>query len=150
MGRWCFVGGLSPLMARNRSYRILSWNVRGLSDPSKCITVKSFLKFSKCCVICFQETKLAATSPAKFSTFCGFHLKDYRTLDADGSKGGLWTAWNPCLFDCVHERVGAFSISLVLRRRVDGLLFTVSNIFGPTLASLKPVFFQEIRSIGPH
>ncbi len=47
----------------------------------------------------------------------------------------------------MNEWIGSFSVNLVLRRRVDGLLFIVSNIYGPTIASLKSAFFQEIRSI---
>ncbi len=134
-------------MARNRIYRLLSWNVRGLNDSAKCTLVKSFIRNCKCCIICVQETKLATTSHSKFLSFCGFHLLDFRTLDAVGTRGGLLSAWNPALFDCVLEWVGSFSVNTVLKRKVDGLLFTVSNVYGPTLASLKPAFFLELRSI---
>ncbi len=30
---------------------------------------------------------------------------------------------------------------------MDGLLFTVSNIYGPNIALLRPTFFLELRSI---
>ncbi len=36
---------------------------------------------------------------------------------------------------------------MVLRRKVDGLLFTVSNIYGPNRAMLRPAFFLELRSL---
>ncbi len=135
-------------MLRNRLYCFLSWNIRGLCDPAKCAAAKSFIKNAKCSVLCLQETKLASTSRSKFYTFCGFHLHEFRTLDAIGTRGGLLTAWNPALFDCVHDWVGAFSINTVLRRKVDGLTFTVSNIYGRVIPSLKAAFFQELRYIG--
>ncbi len=99
-------------MARNRIYRFLSWNVRGLNDSAKCCLVKSFIRNSKCYVICLQETKLAATSSAKFFTFCGYQLLEFRTLNAEGTRGGLLTAWNPALFDCALAGLVPFRLTL--------------------------------------
>ncbi len=48
----------------------------------------------------------------------------------------------------MKEWAGSFSLNLVLRRRADGSLFTVSNIYGPTCDSLRTVFFEELRLIG--
>ncbi len=134
-------------MARNRIYKFLSWNVRGLNDLAKCSSVKSFIRNSKSCLVCLQETKLASTSSTKFAAFCGYHLATFRSLDAEGTRGGLLSAWNPALFDCVQDWVGSFSVNFVLRRKVDGLLFTISNIYGPNRATLRPVFFLELRSL---
>ncbi len=61
--------------------------------------------------------------------------------------GGLLSAWNPALFDYVQDWVGSYSVNIVLRRKADGLLFMVSNIYGPNRASLRPDFFLELRSI---
>ncbi len=135
-------------MARNRLFKFLSWNVQGLNDHAKCTAVKAFIRNSKCCVVCLQETKLASCSTAKFKSFCGFHLQDFRTLNAVGSRGGILTGWNPSLFECVREWAGAFSLNLVLRRKANGAFITISNIYGPTCASLKAAFFTELRSIG--
>ncbi len=134
-------------MARNRSFKFLSWNVRGLNDQAKCTLVKAFLRASKCCVVCLQETKLASTSAPKFISFCSFHLQEFHTLDAVGTKGGILTAWNPALFEFVKDWCGSFTLNVVLRRKADGSHFTISNFYGPTCDSLKPAFFQEIRSI---
>ncbi len=136
-------------MARNRSFRFVTWNVRGLNSRDKCVTVKSFIKGCKCGVVCLQETKLAAISTEKFLSFCGFHIRDFWVLDAVGTKGGIITAWNPALFDCEHSWTGAFSVNTVLKRRIDGSLFTILNIYGPSCASLRGAFFQELRALGP-
>lgn len=134
-------------MARNRIFRFLSWNVRGLNDPTKCTIVKSVIRNCKCSVVCVQETKLSSISLDKFRSVCGFHILDFRTLDAVGTRGGLLSAWNPALFDCVNDWAGLFSLNVVLRRKVDRKLFMVSNIYGPTDTTLKAGFFQELRSI---
>nr|CAD1818572.1 unnamed protein product [Ananas comosus var. bracteatus] len=64
-----------------------------------------------------------------------------------GTRGGLLTTWNTSLFDCIHHRAGAFSLNVVLKRKVDGKVFLISNVYDPTRADLKPVFFQELRRI---
>nr|CAD1818104.1 unnamed protein product [Ananas comosus var. bracteatus] len=141
------IGNSGPIDARvNRNVRFLTWNVRGLHDLSKCLVVKSFIRNCKCCVVCLQETKLSSTSVDKFRSFCGFHLPDFRTRDADGTRGGLLTAWNSSLFDCVQEWKGSFSLTVLLKRRVDGATFMISNVYGPTTASLRADFFLELRS----
>ncbi len=96
---------------------------------------------------CLQETKLSAISGAKFRSFCGFHLLNFRALDANGSKGGLITAWNPAIFSCDSCWVGSFSLNLVLRRRVDDRVFSISNVYGPTDPALKDGFLLEVRNI---
>ncbi len=136
-------------MARNRCFRFLSWNVRGLNGPDKCKSVKLFLKGCKCGVICLQETKLSSISKDKFFSFCGFHLREFRVMNAGGSRGGLITAWNPSLFECVDGWTGRFTINSVLKRRMDGAIFMISNIYGPTSGAVdRGAFFQELREIG--
>ncbi len=61
--------------------------------------------------------------------------------------GGIITAWNPALYECDQDWVGDYSVNTVLKRRVDGTLFTISNIYGPTCATLRGAFFQELRAI---
>nr|CAD1829323.1 unnamed protein product [Ananas comosus var. bracteatus] len=89
-------------------------------------------------------------SLAKFRSFCGFHLRDFRSLDVVGTRGGLITAWNPFLFDCIDDWGGSFSLNVVLKNKSDGSVFLISNIYGPTCANLKDDFFLELRSISLH
>ncbi len=135
-------------MARNRTFKFLSWNVRVLNGRDKYTAIRAFIQGCKCGVICLQETKLSSISFSKFLSFCGFHICDFRALDAAGTRGGIITAWNPALFECDQDWVGAFSVNTVLKRRVDRTTFTISNIYGPTCVTLKGAFFQELRDIG--
>lgn len=76
-----------------------------------------------------------------------YYLHDFQTLDADGTRGGLLTAWNLSLFDYVQDWNGLFSLTVLLKRKVDERSFMISNIYGSTAAHLKADFFQELRSI---
>ncbi len=133
------------VMARNRTFRFLSWNVRGLNNSAKCISVRSFIKNSKCCVVCFQETKLSSISSVKLRSFCGFVLCDFRALNAVGSRGGILTAWNPSLFECVGDWCGSYSLHVLLKRHADGRELLISNFYGPTTASPKVDLFRELH-----
>nr|CAD1824961.1 unnamed protein product [Ananas comosus var. bracteatus] len=141
------VVSLFPFMARNRVFRFLSWNVRGLNDQSKCTVVRSFIRFSKVSVVCLQETKLPSISAGKFRSFCGFHLQEFRTLDAVGTRGGLLTAWNIYLFDCVQHWNGSHTLNVLLQRKSDRNLFLITNVYGPSGSSNKASFFLELRHI---
>nr|CAD1837460.1 unnamed protein product [Ananas comosus var. bracteatus] len=70
-----------------------------------------------------------------------------RPITTGRTRGVLLTAWNLSLFDCVQEWNGLFSLTVLLKRKVDGRSFMISNIYGPTAAHLKADFFQELRSI---
>nr|CAD1838381.1 unnamed protein product [Ananas comosus var. bracteatus] len=134
-------------MARNRVFRFLTWNVRGLNDQNKCSVVRSFIRFSKVSVVCLQETKLSSTSLDKFRSFCGFHLQEFRTLDAAGTRGGLLTAWNSYLFDCAQHWNGSHTLNVLLQRKADGTFFLITNVYGPTGNSPKTPLFLELRHI---
>ncbi len=137
-------------MARNRLFHFLSWNVRGLNDPVKCSSILALVRNCKGSVVCFQETKLAFVSAFKLRSFCGNFLRDFRTLDADGSRGGLLTAWNPALFDCLRSWASLYSLNVLLKRKADGTVLLVSNIYGPTCPARKGEFFLDLKSIKDH
>ncbi len=123
------------------------WNVRGLNDPSKCVLVRSFIRNCKCCVVCLQETKLASSSLAKLRSVCGFSLRDFRSLDALGSKGGLLTAWNPAVFDCLADWIGFYSLNVILKWKADNRMILISNIYGPSGGSPKDRFYRELLDL---
>lgn len=119
-------------MARNRIFHFLSWNVRGLNDQAKCTIVRSIIRFSKVSVVCLQETKLSSTLLEKFRSFCCYHLQDIRTVDAAGTRGSILTAWNNFLFDCIQHWAGSHMLNVLLRRKADGRLFLITNVYCPT------------------
>nr|CAD1835969.1 unnamed protein product [Ananas comosus var. bracteatus] len=110
-------------MARNKIFCFLSWNVRGLNNRAKCCIVRSFIRSSKVSVVCLQETKLSSISLDKFQSFCGFYLQEFRTLDATGTRGGLLTAWNNFLFDCIEHWAGSYTLNTLFQRKADKKLF---------------------------
>ena len=56
--------------------KMISWNVRGLNDPRKCLMVKNLLREWKCDVVCLQEMKI-----------CPY--MDWAVLEANRTTGGI-------------------------------------------------------------
>lgn len=81
-----------------RTFNLLCWNVRGLGESSKCPLVRDTIQSSEADIVCIQDSKLAHTPGLKARTFLPARLRDFRCVDAAGSRGGLLTAWDPHLF----------------------------------------------------
>lgn len=76
---------------------VLSWNVQGMGDPDKCVLVRNSVLSMDPCLACLQETKLSHLNGIKRPAFLPPRLSDFATKDADGSHGGVVTAWDPRL-----------------------------------------------------
>jgi exonuclease III len=55
----------------NRSYQMMSWNVRGFNNPSRQEEVKQVVSTFKPDVICLQETKLSEISNSNVRNILG-------------------------------------------------------------------------------
>nr|CAD1839537.1 unnamed protein product [Ananas comosus var. bracteatus] len=105
---------ISPTPIEFRSFRR---NLR-LASKNKGIAKSSLqraqdLMCSKLKLVKFSNSTLRSFVPAPAEPFTvdssttdpsqdNLTTQDYRTLDADGTRGGLLTAWNNVLFDCIH------------------------------------------------
>ena len=61
--------------------RLLSWNVRGLSNPWKREVSKNLLKEWKCDIVCFQETKVSSIDVAIVRSLWGSLFIDWAVLE---------------------------------------------------------------------
>jgi exonuclease III len=66
---------------------LLCWNVRGISDPSKCVVVKDFIRDVHASIICIQETKLSEISLLKFNTITPHEFTEFAIMSVNGSRG---------------------------------------------------------------
>jgi len=83
----------------NRSFYFVSWNVRGLGDSDKCGIVRNAICDVKPSIVCLQETKLQNIDFFKAKSFLPSNLaSSHVCAPADGTRGGILTAWDPALF----------------------------------------------------
>lgn len=69
--------------------KILSWNVRGLGRKSKRRMIKNMLISCGADIVILQETKKVEIERTLVNSIWGFHHKDWVSIPAIGSSGGL-------------------------------------------------------------
>jgi exonuclease III len=125
------------------------WNVRGLGGRQKRDDVKAAVDCNTPSVLCFQETKLADISSFTASSFLPPSLRSFVFKPSVGASGGIITAWDDRLLELTHHSIDEFSISTTFSHRSDDLVFTLVNVYGPCIHTLKPSFLTSLEHIFP-
>jgi hypothetical protein len=73
--------------------RILSWNVRGLNERTKCPKVRNLLRNWKVGIVCLQETKPDAMSHSIVRSLWGCTHVDWCCLDSSWGFRGIMIMW---------------------------------------------------------
>lgn len=107
--------------------KILSWNVRGLNGNSRKMVIKNELKIWKCDVISLQETKIENVDGRLVGDVWRRRDVDWVALGARGTAGGILTMWDSDCFEKIDGWVGNFSVTCILRRKDDGLIWTMTG-----------------------
>lgn len=123
---------------------ILSWNVRGLGEHTKCTRVRDSLTSSSPSIICSQESKLASLDMFKAASFLPLGFTEFVTVDADWSRGGLVTAWNPANFTIRSHICEQYTLTVVLSSTITNLEFTLTNVYAPADHSNTPDFLASL------
>lgn len=136
-------------MSQTRKLNIVSWNVRGLGDDDKCVDVRDV--FSSChpTIVFIQESKLNAIPPSKFKSFLPANLSGHCFLPADGTRGGIVTAWNEAQLTLVSSHVSTYSLTCVLSYAAADIQLTLTNVYGPSDHSYTSAFLDELRDLAP-
>jgi exonuclease III len=132
-----------------RDLLFLFWNVRGLGDPAKCGVVKNAVLCANPSVACLQETKLDSLDAFKLKTFLPPRLCGFVTADADGSRGGMVTAWDTSLLQLVASSSNAYCLTTVFMSTTSGLSFTVTNVYAPSDHSQTHLFCDAMLLVPP-
>jgi len=133
----------------NRTFAVCCWNVRGLGDSGKCGDVLMELLSSKPDIVLLQETKLSSITPAKLSTFLPRRLNSFFSSPADGTAGGILTAWPESLFTAMTTSTTAHTVSVFFSSTATDLSFLITNVYAPSTPERRPEFLDELRMIAP-
>lgn len=113
----------------------------------KRVAVRQTMLMEKPDLVCLQETKLADVNNTLVVQTCGRKLKQFEYLEAEGTKGGILIAWCDKKFKLINSTKGNYSLTLVLEYGDEKI--QVTSVYGPTVASLRRDFFQEIKNSMP-
>lgn len=114
-----------------QQFSFLCWNVQGLGEDDKCDLVHNSIVSADPSIACLQESKLCLLSAQKARSFLPAALSAFVAKDADGSRGGVVTAWNPRLLSLTNETWSLFSLTTSLVSTVSDLAFTITNVYAP-------------------
>jgi hypothetical protein len=118
------------IMNCTRKLSIVSWNVRGLSETAL-----------------VQETKLRDVSSQKIKSFLPANLSAHCFLAADGSRGGIVTAWDKTHLALVSSHSRLYTLTTVLSFAATDLHITITNVYGPSYHNYTASFLDELRDL---
>jgi hypothetical protein len=73
---------------KNRQWKILCWNVRGINSQNKLTAIKSKILETSCDIICLQETKKELFDRIFIKQFCPFVFDCFQSIPSIGASGG--------------------------------------------------------------
>ncbi len=128
-------------------FNILSWNVRGLNDRNKRCLVRSVVSKFKGAILCFQESKVDVVSRSFLRTVAGPCFDKCQFVKSEGAAGGIITCWNSNVFCCSEVIVRRFSLTVRLKFLHSGVVFWVTNVYGPPSWDGKEEFCSELENL---
>lgn len=131
----------------NFAYSILSWNVRGLGQDKKCAACRDTISISHPHIVCLQETKLQHLDARKSKSFLPSHISEFAFVPADGSRGGMLTAWDPRVATAGSPAQTPYSLSVPFSSTSSSHSFTVTNIYAPADHRETPAFLADLLTL---
>lgn len=95
--------------------------------------------------ICIQETKMSNIDVLVKNEVCGRRYDGFRTIDAQGIRGGLLLTWPLAKFEQLESLQGNYCLTLRLKNLQDNTIYTVTGVYGPSTNHGRSVFFDELK-----
>jgi exonuclease III len=130
-------------LASFRCFSVISWNVRGLGDPDKCKLVRNVFLNANPVILCIQESMLSNVDFFKAASFLppGFL---FASSPADGSRGGMITAWDPNVFTLKNQFCKPYTIACTFTCNLSDLDFSITNTYGPSDHAFSLPYLQHL------
>lgn len=135
------------MMSNARMLSVLSWNVRGLGDPSKRPIIYNSVSLAAPAIVVLQETKLSNISPSDLRSFLPPSLSSFVFSPASGSSGGLVTAWNSSLLSKTTFISRKHTLTVGFSYNISNLCFFVTNVYAPTDPLQKTFFLDDLLEL---
>ncbi|KAK1313990.1 hypothetical protein QJS10_CPA06g01086 [Acorus calamus] len=84
--------------------------------------------------------------PADLRCIGNGRLSDFVFKPSEGASGGILLAWSNRRWKKLDERVGLFSVSVVLEDMISHWVWTWTGIYGPNAEERRPEFWEDLRT----
>ena len=118
-------------MLMNKSWNVLSWNIRGINSDSKLLAIRNAIDISGCSVLCIQETKWESFDLAFIKSFCPKRFDKFVFAPSIGASGGILTVWNSSVFVGTPWHVESFAVGVSFVSTQSNDSWNLVNVYGP-------------------
>jgi exonuclease III len=122
---------------------IVSWNCRGLGNPSKAEEVKDLLKIESLEILLLQETKIEGDTLLEISNQ-KWKKNAEKAISARGCSGGLATLWVKDKFHLEISFKTQHWIFTELRHTSSKISLSLFNLYVPIMYSKKKYCWQSL------
>ncbi|KAF5207865.1 hypothetical protein FRX31_002555 [Thalictrum thalictroides] len=106
------------------SFKLLSWNVRGLGNDETMNAVRNVIVEQQPIVIMLQETKISNLEDNDLRDLWRMPWQ-FLQLPSIGLSGGIVLAWNSNYVEVIDKVEGAFSVTVTCMLRENGFAWMV-------------------------
>lgn len=125
--------------------RLVSWNCRGLGNPSKAEAIKDLLKMEPSDILLLQETKIEGKALLDISQK-KWKKNTGKAVSSRGSSRGLATLWPEDLFQLKNSHETQHWIFTELMHISSKLSFSLFNLYVPVLYSEKRECWTSLKA----
>lgn len=115
---------------------LVSWNCRGLGNPTRIEAVRDLLKSEPSDVLMLQETKIEGQALLELGR-TKWNKKAGKAVNARGTSGGLATLWTEELFQLLRTHETQHWIYTELKHKASKLTISLFNLYVPVTYSEK-------------
>lgn len=130
-----------------KSWKVLSWNVRGLNSDKKWNAIYDRLSTVHCDILCLQETKREQFDLSYIRKFCPSQFDDFVFLPSVGASGGTITLWNSSVFRGSLIFQNSFATSVQFHSLHNNDSWVLTNIYAPCTPQGKRDFVAWLKNI---
>ena len=118
-------------MLMNKSWNVLSWNIRWINSESKLLAIRNAIDISGCSVLCIQETKWESFDLVFIKSFCPKRFDKFVFAPSIGASGGILTVWNSSVFVGTPWHVESFAVGVSFVSTQSNDSWNLVNVYGP-------------------
>ena len=111
--------------------KLISWNIRGCSNPRKWRTLNRKIKQENPHIILLQETKCSCEGLEKIRSKIWKGNK-FMALDVAGKSSGMAIFWCPQVMDLTNWHANKFSLMAEFQHLDSGVKGTIANVYDPS------------------
>ena len=123
------------------------WNSRGLNRDDKLTRVHDLLHDHHPDFIGLSETKKEDFTPAQLKILDPFDIYEWKWLPANRTAGGILLGVNSDMFDVLSWGVHSFSVSCLIRKKRDTVVWRFITVYGSSYEEHKLDFINELHNL---